>query len=82
MKAWVQAVIATGIFLRFLQMTLPKGTTETQSTSKAAHLGGRGGLKGSGQCQISGGWGPLEEFGLQDGRSQESESSEAKQKMP
>lgn len=29
-----------------------------------------------------GGWGPLEEFGLQDGRSQESESSEAKQKMP
>ena len=28
------------------------------------------------------GWGPLEEFALQDGRSQESKSSEAKQKMP
>ena len=63
-------------------MTLPKGTTETQSTSKAAHLGGRGGLKRVRTVPNIRGWGPLEEFGLQDGRSQESESSEAKQKMP
>ena len=54
MKAWAQTAIATGIFLRFLQMTLPKGTTETQTRSKPAHLGGRQELQGSGQCQILG----------------------------
>lgn len=54
MKAWAQAVIATGIFLRFLQMTLPKGTTETRSTSKAAHLGGSGDLKGQDSAKYRG----------------------------
>ena len=55
MKAWAQAVIATGIFfLHFLHMTLPKGTTETQGTSKAAHLGGRGYLKGQDSAKYQG----------------------------
>lgn len=38
MKARVQAVLATGTFLRFFQMMLPKGTTETRGRREPAGL--------------------------------------------